>query len=610
MNSGRPPGAPRPGVATTPRDHDKTDPNATYPAPDEAPVFGVPGGVALDDETQVYDLGSAQQAMEAPASGFVLMVLAGPKAGARFDLAAGEVIVGRSDEAGISIPDVSVSRRHATFELTPDGTLQINDLGSGNGTKINGARIVSGAARHGDEIAVGDTLLQLVDESAPPPTPGRRAPIVITGEAGSSAASTRFDNPKVAQAEVAPQSKASNKRMRIYAIVGATLVAVFVIAALLKRDPSERPRPPVVANAAEDNLFRDAKSLAFNQKWVESVRLAEEALELSEGDAAIEEFLEKARVEAKYQQQVAEAKEKLEALDFRAAEQLLAQVPRIADVEPQARQLRSRIDTVMEDTLAQAAELAGSDKEEAKALVGYVLAARPDHAGARSLMEALEKPEPVVRAPRATTGRPSVSSGPVAPKPASASAAAPKNSAAREAFVAGDLTRALRLADEGTDPASIALAKQMRAFDTNYRQGMQLAKEERAAEAVKVLGVAVRIDKSIADGQSSKPGAEARLQLANMEYLLGIYCKGDEGLPCAARHFRAALVAEPSHQLASRQLNKVEARAREIYTEAYVAKGSSPDRALRLFKISRDSLLPSDETHQKADRWYQNLGGS
>lgn len=612
MSSGRSPGEPRSGAATPPRDPNDTDPNATYPAPDAGGGHGAWARVTDDDATQVYDAGAAAKAMLAPAkTGFVLVALAGPKAGARFDLGADEVVIGRSDEVGISIPDVSVSRRHATFVQQTDGAFFINDLGSGNGTKINGVRVVSGTARHGDEIAVGDSVLQLIDENAPPPVRGRKVPAKVTGEVANDGASTRFNNPKIAAPPpvVAAGAQAGNKRLRVYAIVGVALVAVFVVAAIAKNRDPERKQVAASVDSEAETLFRDAKGLAFNHKWIEAVRKAEDALELSEDDGVIEQFLEKARVEAKHQQQVAEAKEKLGALDFKGAGELLAQVPRIADVGPQARELRQKIDQAIESTLAQASDLAKSDKDQAKTLVARVLDAEPAHAGARALLETLEKPEPVVAAPKGTK-QPQSAAPSTAPKPVVARPPDSQNSVAHEAYIAGDLTRALQLAEEAGDPTGAALAKQIRAFDTNYRQGMQLAKEERAAEAVKTLGVAVNIDKSIAGAKRSKPGAEARLQLANMEYLLGIYCKGDEGLPCAARHFRAALSADPSHQLASKQLNKVEARAREIYTEAYVMKGNSPDRALRFFKISRDSLLPSDETYQKADRWYTNLGGS
>lgn len=614
MSSARP----RPGNPQAQRDPDKTDPNAYVPALD-------PGADSLfvehaDDATVAHDGGPIGRA----ASKMKLVVLAGPKAGATFPIKAEQTIVGRSDDADVSIPDVSVSRRHANFVRQDDGSFLVSDLGSGNGTHINGVRVTMDFARHGDEIALGDTVLQLIDENAPPLPKGRsKTPAVVSGEQATGHASTRFDQQKVPAAASAParapsasveqKAPGANKRMRLYAIAGGVLVVFLLlgIVAKARRGGEQEERTPRRGVATEGAaLFRDAKNLAFNHQWTEAVRKAESALELSDDDPALHAFLEQARTEAEHQKRVGEARERLQSRDFATARTLLAKVPREADVYPQARTLNDELDSALARAVADATALADTDKDAAKELVAKVLTAEPANAQALALQERLERPEAPQRANVKPASAPSRPSTPAPTPAAQPPAARPEQtavaSAAYEAYRAGDLPRALRLAEDDGDNA---LMKKLRSFDENYRQGMQLAQQERAAEAVKALGLAASIDRELASGKSSKPGQQLKAQLANMEYLLGIYCKGDEGLPCATRHFRAALAADPGHDLASRQLARTEARAREIYTEAYVMKGSSPDRALKLFKISRDSLLPADETHQKADRWYKNLGG-
>ncbi len=65
------------------------------------------------------------------------------------------VIIGRLSECDIAIEDPNISRRHATITAL-DGTFRITDLGSTNGTKVNGSRISSQfELSHGDEITVG-----------------------------------------------------------------------------------------------------------------------------------------------------------------------------------------------------------------------------------------------------------------------------------------------------------------------------------------------------------------------------------------------------------------------------------------------------------------------
>lgn len=88
----------------------------------------------------------------------VLTVLQGPDKGRRYELPDNEPqLVGRSSEA-LPLSDTTVSRRHA--ELTPDdGKWFIRDLGSQNGTWINGVRITERTAlRPGDQIRTGSTL--------------------------------------------------------------------------------------------------------------------------------------------------------------------------------------------------------------------------------------------------------------------------------------------------------------------------------------------------------------------------------------------------------------------------------------------------------------------
>lgn len=72
-----------------------------------------------------------------------------------FDLL-GTMLLGRSKECDICIPASHLSRKHAKFIVT-DAGLTVEDLGSSNGTFINGARIERISLHHGDEVSF-DTL--------------------------------------------------------------------------------------------------------------------------------------------------------------------------------------------------------------------------------------------------------------------------------------------------------------------------------------------------------------------------------------------------------------------------------------------------------------------
>ena len=90
-----------------------------------------------------------------PSSSALLIVRRGPNAGARFLLDTNMTAVGRHPDADIFLDDVTVSRRHAQF-LRSGGRFSVRDLGSLNGTFVNGERIAEelGLA-DGDEVQIG-----------------------------------------------------------------------------------------------------------------------------------------------------------------------------------------------------------------------------------------------------------------------------------------------------------------------------------------------------------------------------------------------------------------------------------------------------------------------
>ncbi|HSJ75095.1 MAG TPA: GAF domain-containing protein, partial [Gemmatimonadales bacterium] len=90
-----------------------------------------------------------------------------------FELPPGRtLVVGRGVTSDIAIYDPTISRRHAELIVGTDG-VQVRDLGSSNGTCINGGRITSGRLSPNDSITFGKVLFQLKEQrvSGPGPTP-------------------------------------------------------------------------------------------------------------------------------------------------------------------------------------------------------------------------------------------------------------------------------------------------------------------------------------------------------------------------------------------------------------------------------------------------------
>jgi hypothetical protein len=79
--------------------------------------------------------------------------------GQRFTLAEQPVSIGRRPESNIVLADPNVSRSHAEIRPHGDGFLLI-DLGSTNGTKVNGTRINQHILQDGDELSFGNTQIR------------------------------------------------------------------------------------------------------------------------------------------------------------------------------------------------------------------------------------------------------------------------------------------------------------------------------------------------------------------------------------------------------------------------------------------------------------------
>jgi hypothetical protein len=78
--------------------------------------------------------------------------------GRTYPLQMGSTVIGRGDQANLRLPDVGISRRHARLDY--DGNqVVLTDLGSTNGTMVNGQRVSAVALNPGDMIQLGTTTL-------------------------------------------------------------------------------------------------------------------------------------------------------------------------------------------------------------------------------------------------------------------------------------------------------------------------------------------------------------------------------------------------------------------------------------------------------------------
>ena len=96
-----------------------------------------------------------------------LIVLQGAELGRDFRLRKRTMIIGRSLEADIRLPDDGASRRHARIDRTWNGraggsSFVITDLDSTNRTLVNSKPVENAELRDGDKVQIGETVLKFV----------------------------------------------------------------------------------------------------------------------------------------------------------------------------------------------------------------------------------------------------------------------------------------------------------------------------------------------------------------------------------------------------------------------------------------------------------------
>jgi pSer/pThr/pTyr-binding forkhead associated (FHA) protein len=91
-----------------------------------------------------------------------LRFISGKYQGGEYPLSEGqEIVIGRSSELDMVLVEEMVSRKHARIALS-EGVITIEDLGSTNGTFVNGEKVERGSLKEGDRVLVGTNILKVM----------------------------------------------------------------------------------------------------------------------------------------------------------------------------------------------------------------------------------------------------------------------------------------------------------------------------------------------------------------------------------------------------------------------------------------------------------------
>lgn len=150
-----------------------------------------------------------------PVKSYALKFISGKYQGGEFPLKADkQIVIGRSSELDMVLVEDMVSRKHARILVNSVGQISIEDLGSTNGTFVNGEKVKQAALKEGDRILIGTSILKLIHQG------------LGAGEVDESMAKQKLEEAAAAQA-ARTSTKASSMTGKIEEIPLPDLLQLF-----------------------------------------------------------------------------------------------------------------------------------------------------------------------------------------------------------------------------------------------------------------------------------------------------------------------------------------------------------------------------------------------
>jgi hypothetical protein len=300
-----------------------------------------------------------------------LVVVSGKDEGKRFALSGEETSVGRSIDNDVILTDIAVSRKHMKV-VVQNGHPMLKDLGSGNGSLLNGEKVRDAILKHGDRIEIGETVLMYEAPQgggpvgAPAPFPSQRpyppgppaysGPPARPGAVTESIASPSFGmNTTLPPGAVGvhtdyhpapgqPGARPTIPRPYLFGFLGigamiVVLLAAIVTALVLGGGDDEES---TVAAVSEDvtTEFNEGMRAYSDKDFARAKRSFERVLELRPTDVDARDALTRTEAAIVDQGHLEEARRAIAAQDWARALQESGRVGSASPLSPDAGQVR------------------------------------------------------------------------------------------------------------------------------------------------------------------------------------------------------------------------------------------------------------------------------
>ena len=539
--------------------------------------------------------------------GVRLACTSGPREGETFELeGAEEWTIGRATDVELSIPDTSVSRRHAVVRQVA-GRWVVEDLGSGNGTLVNGVAIAAESPlAHGDILTLGDTELTFMAGAVASPESTARRPnplaesgaIVPARRPVSSRSELRARRVgRAGRSEPSPEQLAKRKKM---VLIGAGVFAICLLPLGFLKYRQNQAEAARMAEAAElqaqrarfGQLAQEGKALMRERNWSEAKKRFNELVVLSPEHREAKDYLAVIQREEVNQEHLDLSQKAITEGRLADAQAALMKVENTL-MHQEERRLKTALDERAIERVREARTImASTDRStwpQAQEILNDILAAFPEDRDARVALDDLEAamgtPDP--NAPRAPRPR-------ARPKPWDGAVAA---------YVDGDLGKAISELEGCADRTA-----ECRELLSKVRRFAALNERVDTLDAGG-LGQLLQLDREISDGRRSTLARAAGLKAANAYYRSASAAMAAAQWSRASQYTQRALRANPQHEGSQRLLSQLREKAQGVYMEGYILKDNNPDGAREKMRQVLEMAPSGDETHTKAKRLLSSLGG-
>ena len=565
-----------------------------------------------------------------------LRVEKGPSMGRILPIEGDALVAGRSRECDLVIGDPSISRRHFRLVAADNGH-RLEDMGSGNGTRVNGKTVDMTDLRHGMRIQIGtSTLLYEIEGEEAVVAPSRPVSLIPVTSA------------PLIRPRVQPRPR-TRPPTWLLAVGGMSLLAVVLVGILIgissepkapgSEGEKEGSTSPESVEVRAQKLHDAGMASASAGHWSAALDPLAAALALDPENERFVKAHARAVEEGGHERTLEAAVSAMESGRMDEAVGLLRSIPEFAAGYPKAQILLASSKTVRRYMALEAVRerFLDGDQKGAAAALDAVLAMAPQDLDALALKERIHSEgglspsfgvEERPKAPKEETApRKKVrKSGKVVSRVSKKAPARPSRESSRKrarkerptsgsgtagiaAYRGGDFAKAAELFDASAAKSSGSearrfqeMARAVRKFEKEFTRGKSASS---LAASTKPLERAYRADKKLGGHFS----AELRPLLAEKYAKRAAEAYDRKVYGSAAIFARKSLEYDRGHLNAKGVLEKTQSKGKGMYDEAIQARSSGKKADAEVLFRQVLKILPSSELlHRKAKKALEEMG--